>query len=129
MVSTTPWISSDGLSVARIWSIDSLSCEMPSSAKNSHCTGTSTALAAESALSVRRLSEGRAVDQQVVEALIVGEPALARGKRRHGVAQPERPIGIRHLGFDADKVVVGRNDIEPPARPSAARTREDQRRR
>ena len=58
MVSTTPWISRLGLSVARIWSIDSLSCEMPSSAKNSHCTGTSTALAADRALSVSKFSDG-----------------------------------------------------------------------
>ena len=36
----------------------SLSCEMPSSAKNSHCTGTSTACAAAMALSVSRLSDG-----------------------------------------------------------------------
>jgi hypothetical protein len=58
MVSTTPWISRLGLSELLIWSMVCLSCEIPSSAKNSHCTGTSTAWAATMALRVSRLRDG-----------------------------------------------------------------------
>ena len=51
-------VASAGFRVARICSMVALSCEMPSSAKNSHCTGTSTACAATIAFRVSRLSEG-----------------------------------------------------------------------
>ncbi len=58
MVSTMPWIFSRGLSVARTCSTVLSSWLRPSSAKNSHCSGTSTASAAASALMVSRFSDG-----------------------------------------------------------------------
>ena len=58
MVSTTPWICSIGLKLLRTRSIVRSSRLSPSSAKNSHCSGTSTACAAASALTVSRPSDG-----------------------------------------------------------------------
>ena len=58
MVSTTPWISSSGLRLPRTSSIVRISWVRPSSAKNSHCSGTSTASAAAMALTVSRFSDG-----------------------------------------------------------------------
>ncbi len=58
MVITTPWMERRGLSVVRICSMVCSSWLRPSSAKNSHCSGTSTASAATRALMVSRFSEG-----------------------------------------------------------------------
>ena len=45
MVSTMPWIDRFGFSVARTCSTVCSNCDRPSSAKNSHCSGTTTASA------------------------------------------------------------------------------------
>ena len=58
MVSTMPWISSFGLRLAWTRSMVRISWLRPSSAKNSHCNGTSTASAAAMALTVSRFSDG-----------------------------------------------------------------------
>ena len=51
-------IESSGLSVDFTCSTVLSSCDRPSSAKNSHCSGTRIAFAAAIALTVRRLSDG-----------------------------------------------------------------------
>ncbi len=58
MVITTPWIDSAGFRLPRTCSTVRSNWLRPSSAKNSHCNGTSTASAAAMALIVRRLSDG-----------------------------------------------------------------------
>ena len=58
MVSTMPWIDRFGLSVERTCSTVCSNCDRPSSAKNSHCSGTRIASDAAIALTVRRLSDG-----------------------------------------------------------------------
>src|SRR5262249_49928123 len=58
IVSTMPSISSEGLSASRTRSMVFRSCEMPSSAKYSHCIGTSTESAAVSPLMVSRPRDG-----------------------------------------------------------------------
>ena len=58
IVSTMPWIVSSGLSAALTCSTVFSSCDNPSSAKNSHCSGTRIACAAAIALTVSRLSDG-----------------------------------------------------------------------
>ena len=58
MVSTIPWIDSSGFSVERTCSTVCNNCDRPSSAKNSHCSGTRIASDAAMALTVSRLSDG-----------------------------------------------------------------------
>ena len=102
-----PWISRPGLSVALIWSIVSFSCEMPSKAKNSHCTGTSTACAATMALRVSRLSEGGQSIQKIGIGHFGRPGALLGNQRGHRIAQAEGPVGLHHhLRFEADQVGV-----------------------
>src|ERR1700678_3978157 len=81
MVSTMPWIERLGLRVERTCSTVCSSCDKPSSAKNSHCSGTRIASEAALAFTGSRLSEagkihGRCRDVQ----------ARHRG-RHHRVAQ------------------------------------------
>src|ERR1041385_8145671 len=77
IVSTIPWIDSSGLSVVLTCSTVCNSCDKPSSAKNSHCSGTRMAFAAAIALTVSRLSDA-------------GE--LAGIQRRDRGAQTERAV-------------------------------------
>src|SRR4029079_2734548 len=58
IVSTMPWIERVGLSVVFTCSTVFRSCDKPSKAKNSHCSGTRIESAAAIALTVRRLSDG-----------------------------------------------------------------------
>ena len=90
-----------GLNARRTRSIVRIRWLMPSSAKNSHCSGTSTASAATSAFRVSRPSDGRAVDQHVVAGAV------------------ERRCSARR-----------RIDLAPLlARPARSRRRRDRRRR
>ena len=104
MVSTTPWISSSGLRLARTRSMVRISWVRPSRAKNSHCSGTSTASAAVMALTVRQVQRRRAVDQHVG----VGPPSA--GPER--VAQP-----------DTSAAACRASSISTPERSGSAGTR------
>ena len=79
MVNTIPSIRSSGLAPWRTSRTVRISCDRPSSAKNSHCSGTSTECAATSALIVRRLSDGG----QSIRTKSNAKASMRAGAARH----------------------------------------------
>ena len=113
MVSTTPWIVQLGVEVAPHASrrCDS-SCDRPSSAKNSHCSGTSTRCRRGQRVYCQQVERRRAVDQDV------GEAARIIGQRRRqaadSVAQPEAAVPlVGDLQLDAEQVEGRRGEPQP----------------
>src|SRR6266568_4545586 len=113
IVSTMPWIDRSGLSVVLTCSTVCNSCDNPSSAKNSHCSGTRMALDAAGAgelAGVQRRDRGAQTERAVARlAEFELEAGQIHGRRRDRKA--------RHCGGDdsvaqrrfADQDVVGRD--------------------
>ena len=114
MVSTTPWISSAGLSVARIWSIDLLELrnafQREELALHRHQHG----IRRRHRVERQQVERRRAVDQDVVEALVGRACARWRATSADDrVAQPEGArSGIGQRRIEADQVGVGRHDVQ-----------------
>src|SRR5271165_3096194 len=100
MVSTMPWMVRSGLSCARTCSTVLSNCDRPSSAKNSHCSGTRMALAAAMALMVKRLSDGGQRRQRIAQAecavACLADFQLEPGK----IERRRRQMQPRHRSLD-----------------------------
>ena len=85
----------------------SISCESPSSAKNSPCSGTRTECAATIALTVSRLKRRRAVDQDIVEA----RSARLAGSRSASCSRKLRfSLETSSISAERDRSSPGRSD-------------------
>ena len=120
MVSTTPWISSRGLSVARIWSIDLLELRNAFQREELTLHRHQHGMCGRHGVERQNVERRRAIDQHVAERPVAGATTLVSDERRHRIAQLEGPSLIAAelaLRYRQDR--CSRAPRKGPAPPSA----------